>query len=598
MDTVSATVAGVFASPGTPELLRRLSKLYSAFVTLLLKLVAVLPENFQPGPGDFYGLPWEPVLLTTCVGILMLAIFLWRNVFPVKERIYQVTEQQIAEKVKTTTKDNAQLAEKLSSYEQKINKSQRLLQETKNQNRILSEEAIKYKDKIKVLEESKEFLDDMARTLGDMLECERKRNMKNQDLVLENEKSVEKLKEVISMNASEFSKLEQEVEDQKKLNAELSQRVRTLEKSQRDLEATLHDKDDSIGALNNCIMRLNRMEERRSESEGPGPGRCEPGELANGEVGGGESKIKAHMHRLMDVSRKDLQLLQLKLRASLSAKCDLEDQIVKLGEDCGRLQADKARMEEEFSMLQQKVEILKELSHQKELELQKILSQAECAQQQREQALLAVDEKVVPATEEVKIYKRRIHEVEAELEKTERSFKNQLATEKKKAHENWLKARNAERLVADEKRQAANLRQRLVEITQKLDMLKEEPGIINRMPDCPGVQNAPHRGPLSQKGSFGPSPVSGGECSPPPGAQPPGWPPSASLNLARHDIARADFDPGPGPVANSSSHGSSPVKDMDNAKVSLEPVPWPTLLHGPSVSPLFSSWPGRGDPAD
>ncbi|XP_063097914.1 transport and Golgi organization protein 1 homolog isoform X2 [Cavia porcellus] len=185
MDTVSATVAGVFVSPGTPELLKPLSKLYSAFVDLLLKLVAVLPENLQPGPGDFYGLPWEPVLLTTCVGILMLAIFLWRNVFPVKERIYQ----------------------------------------------------------------------------------------------------------------------------------------------------------------------------------------------------GGENK-KAHMHQLMDVSRKDLQLLQLKLRASLSAKCDLEDQIVKLGEDCGKLQADKARLEEEFSMLQQKVEVLKELSHQKELELQKILSQAECAQQQ------------------------------------------------------------------------------------------------------------------------------------------------------------------------------------------------------------------------
>nr|XP_023418129.1 transport and Golgi organization protein 1 homolog [Cavia porcellus] len=206
------------------------------------------------------------------------------------------------------------------------------------------------------------------------------------------------------MNASEFSKLQQEVEDQKKLNAKLSQRIRSLEKSQRDLEATLHDKDDSIGALNNCIMQLNRLEERGSESEGPGPGRCEPGELAKGEVGGGENK-KAHMHQLMDVSRKDLQLLELKLRASLSAKCDLEDQIVKLGEDCGRLQADKARLEEEFSMLQQKVEVLKELSHQKELELQKIPSQVECAQQQPEQALSAVDEKVVPATEAVKIYK-------------------------------------------------------------------------------------------------------------------------------------------------------------------------------------------------
>nr|XP_013012950.1 transport and Golgi organization protein 1 homolog isoform X2 [Cavia porcellus] len=594
-------------------------------------LVATLPEDAQPGP-DFYGLPWEPVLLTACLGIVSFAIFFWRNVLAVKERIYQVTEQQIAEKVKTTTKDNAELAEKLSSYEQKIKESKRLIQEAKKQNMILSDEAIKYKDKIKVFEKSNELLDDKAKTLHVTLESERKRNMENQDLILENQKSLEKLKEVISMNASEFSEvqvalneaklreekvksechqvqkkkkmqLQQEVEDQKKLHAELSERIRTLEKSQMDLEATLTDKDDSIGALTNCIMQLNQLESG-TESEGPGPGRCEPGELANGEVGGEESKLKTRMHQLMDVSRtrtaisvlqKDLKLLQVKLRASLSAKCDLEDQIKKLDEDCGTLQAAKAGLEEECRTLQQKVEILNELYQQKEMELQKKLSQEEFEQQQRDQRLSAADEKVVLATEEVKVYKQRIHEMEEELQKTERSFKNQLATHEKKAHENWLKARNAERLIAEEKRQAVNLRQRLVEMTQKLAMFQEEPVIIKPMPDWPGVQNAPHRGPLSQNGSFGQSPVSGGECSPPPGAEPPGRPPSASLNFARRDIPRADFDPGPGPVANSSSRGSSPAKDMDDGKVSMAAkgppaYPGPPFLGGP-MPPLVGYGP-------
>nr|XP_023420276.1 transport and Golgi organization protein 1 homolog [Cavia porcellus] len=810
MDTVSATVAVVFVSPGTPELLKRLLKLYSAFVALLLKLVAVLPENLQPGPGDLYGLPWEPVLLTTCVGILMLAIFLWRNVFPVKERIYQVTEQQIAEKVKTTTKDNAQLAEKLSSYEQKINQSQRLLQETKNQNRILSEEAIKYKDKIKVLEESKEFLDDMARTLGDMLECERKRNMKNQDLVLENEKSVEKLKEVISMNASEFSKvqvalnegklseekvksechqvqeentrlkkkkLQQEVEDQKKLNAKLSQRIRSLEKSQRDLEATLHDKDDSIGS-EHCIMQLNRLEERGSESEGPGPGRCEPGELAKGEVGGGENK-KAHMHQLMDVSRthpaisvfqKDLQLLQSKLRASLSARCDLEDQIVKLGEDLGRLQVDKARLEEEFSMLQQKVEVLKELSHQKELELQKIPSQVECAQQQPEQALSAVDEKVVPATEAVKIYKypgtlgalvpplscpgpRSCWQECSELVQRPLAPLELISAHKWGSVvtmlDAWLATQEGPVSMAvkgppahpgppflggpmpshvpshvdygsppppllcrsfgprpmspsvpcligscsppDLKHEAQHS-EPIARMGPPLGLRDYAPGMLPgrhdlplhpreflprpvpfrppgplgarayfisdlRMPPAglqdyrpppagpqdnppmpagpqdnppclpgprtthhrllgarpthhrlPGPRTTHHRlpGPRTTNHQVPgsrtthrrlPGPTTthrrlrGSQENPPPSAGPQdhGWPPSASLNFACCDIPRADFDPGPGPVANSSSRGSSPAKDMDNAKVSMAvkgpPAhPGPPFLGGPMPS--------------
>lgn len=44
---------------------------------------------------------------------------------------------------------------------------------------------------------------------------------------------------------------------------------------------------------------------------------------------------------------------------------------------------------------------------------------------------------------------------------------------------------------------------------------------------------------LSQNGSFGPSPVSGGECSPPLPAEPPGRPLSATLS--RRDTPRSDF---------------------------------------------------------
>ncbi|XP_063105833.1 transport and Golgi organization protein 1 homolog [Cavia porcellus] len=298
-----------------------------------------------------------------------------------------------------------------------------------------------------------------------------------------------------------------EVEDWKKLHAELSEQIRTLEKSQRDLEATLPDKDDSIGALPNCIMELNHLKSG-SESEGPGPGRCEPGELANGEVGGEESKMKTNMHQLMDVSQtqakisvvqEDLKLLQVKLKASLSANFDLKDQIKKLNEDCGTLQAAKAGLEEECRMLQQKVEILNELYQEKEMKLQKKLSPEEFEQQQRDQQLSPADEEVVLATETVKeIYKQRIQEMEENLQKTECSFKNQLGTYEKKAHENWLKARNAERLMAEEKRQAANLQQRLVEMNQKLAMLHEEPEIIKPMQDWPGVQNAPYRGGLQR----------------------------------------------------------------------------------------------------
>ncbi|XP_023369684.1 transport and Golgi organization protein 1 homolog isoform X2 [Otolemur garnettii] len=645
MDSVPATVPSITAASGDPELLGPLSVLYAAFIAKLLELVATLTDDVQPGP-DFYGLPWKPVLITAFLGIASFAVFFCRTVLVVKNRVYQVTEQQISEKLKAIMKENADLVQKLSNYEQKIKESKKHVQETKKQNMILSDEAIKFKDKIKKLEETNESLDDTAKSLRIMLESEREQNVRNQDLILENKKSIEKLKDVISMNASEFSEvqialneaklseekvksechrvqeenarlkkkkeqLQQEIEDWSKSHAELSEQIKSFEESQKDLQVALTHKDDNIDALTNCITQLNRLE-CESESEGQNKGENESDELANGEVGGNrKEKMKNQIKQMMDVSRtqtaisvveEDLKLLQFKLRASMSTKCNLEDQIKNLEDDRSSLQAAKARLEDECVTLRQKVEILNELYQQKEMALQKKLSQEEYERQEREQKLSAADEKAVLAAEEVKTYKRRIEEMEDELQKTERSFKNQIATHEKKAHDNWLKARAAERAIAEEKREAANLRHKILELTQKIAMLQEEPVIVKPMPGRPNTQNPPRRGALSQNGSFGPSPVSGGECSPPLTVEPPVRPLSATLN--RRDIPRSEFgsvegplprprwpseasgkpsasDPGSGTAAmmNSSSRNSSPTKVMDESKEPEGPsVPGSTSL--------------------
>uniref|UniRef100_A0A8C0RQ91 MIA SH3 domain ER export factor 3 n=1 Tax=Canis lupus familiaris TaxID=9615 RepID=A0A8C0RQ91_CANLF len=656
MDSVPATVPSVTASPGDSELLGPLSVLYAALIAKLLELVATLPDDVQPGP-DFYGLPWKPVLLTAFLGIGSFAVFFWKTVLVVKSRVYQVTEQQISEKLKNIMKENAELVQKLSNYEQKIKESKKHVQETKKQNIILSDEAIKFKDKIKKLEETNEILDDTAKNLRVMLESEREQNAKNQDLILENKKSIEKLKDVISVNASEFSEvqialneaklseekvksechrvqeenarlkkkkeqLQQEIKDWSKSHAELSEQIKSFETSQKNLEVALTHKDDNINALTNCITQLNRLD-CESESEDQSKGGSELDELANGEVGGDRSeKMKNQIKQMMDISRtqtaisvveEDLKLLQIKLRASMSTKCNLEDQIKKLEDDRDSLQSAKAGLEDECKTLRQKVEILNELYQQKEMALQKKLSQEEYERQEREQRLSAADEKALLAAEEVKTYKRRIEEMEDELQKTERSFKNQIATHEKKAHDNWLKARAAERAIAEEKREAANLRH-LLELTQKMAMLQEEPVIVKPRPGRPSAQNPPWRGPLSQNGSFGPSPVSGGECSPPPTADLPARPLSATLN--RREMPRGEFgsvdgplprprwsseasgkpsasDLGSGaaPTMNSSSRSSSPTKVTDEGKVPMAakgPPPFPgvPLMGSPVGGPL------------
>uniref|UniRef100_UPI0040385380 transport and Golgi organization protein 1 homolog isoform X2 n=1 Tax=Callospermophilus lateralis TaxID=76772 RepID=UPI0040385380 len=650
MDSVPATVPSVTASLGDPELLGPLSVLYAALIAKLLELFTPLPDEYQPGP-DFYGLPWEPVVFTVFFGLVSFVIFFWRTVLVVKDRVYQVTEQQISQKIINFMKENEELIEKVSKYEEKMKESKKQVQETMKQNMILSDEATKYKDKIKLLEKAKEFLDERAKSLHVMLESEREQKAKNHDLIMENKKSIEKLKDVISVNTSELSELQillneaklreekvklkccqlqkentmlkktkeqlqQEVKDWSTSQAELSEQIKSFEKSQEDLLVAHNPKDDTINALTNYITQLNRLQ---CESESEDQNReDESGELTNGEVAGDRNeKIKDQIKQMMDLSRtqttisvveEDLKLLQPKLRASMSTKCNLEDQIKKLEGDCNSLQSSKVVLEEECKTLRQKVEILKELYQKDVMALQKKLIQEECERLEKEQQLSAADEKVVSAVQEVKNYKRRIEEMEEELQKTKCSFKNQIAMHEKKAHDNWLKARSAERAIAEGKREAANLRQKLLEMTQKMAMRQDEPVIVKPMPGRPNLQNPPGRGPLSRNGSFGPCPLSGGECSPPLTAEPAGRPPSATLN--QRDMPRNGFgsmdgplprtqwsseasgkpvasDPGCGPAhMNSSSRSSSPAKVTDEGKVNM-------AMKGP---PPFSGVPFMGPP--
>ncbi|XP_076964632.1 transport and Golgi organization protein 1 homolog [Callospermophilus lateralis] len=625
-----------------------LSLLYSFLLYFTKMLFTALPDEYQPGP-NFYGLPWEPVVFTVFFGLVSFVIFFWRTVLVVKDRVYQVTEQQIAQKIINFMKEDEELIQKFSKYEQKMKESKKQIQEIMKQNMILSDEATKYKDKIKLLEKAKEFLDERAKSLHVLLESEREQNAKNHDLIMENKKSIEKLKDVISVNTSELSELQivfneaklreekvkleccqlqkentmlkktkeqlqQEVKDWSTSHAELSEQIKSFEKTQKDLLVALNHKDDTINALTNYITQLNRLQ---CESESEDQNReDESDELTNGEVAGDRNeKIKDQIKQMMDVSRtqttisvveEDLKLLQPKLRASMST--NLEDQIKKLEGECNSLQSSKVVLEEECKTLRQKVEILNELYQKDEMALQKKLSQEKCERLEKEQQLSAADEKVVSAVQEVKNYKRRIEEMEEELQKTKRSFKNQIAMHEKKAHDNWLKARSAERAIAEEKREAANLRQKLLEMTQKMAMRQYEPVIVKPMPGRPNLQNPPGRGPLSHNGSFGPSPVSGGECSPPLTAEPAGRPPSATLN--QRDMPRNGFgsmdgplprtqwsseasgkpvasDPGCGPAhMNSSSRSSSPAKVMDEGKVNM----------AIKVPPPFSGVPFMGPP--
>ncbi|KAM6083623.1 transport and Golgi organization protein 1 homolog isoform 2-T2 [Theristicus caerulescens] len=593
---------------------------------LLQRLVATLPEEIRPGP-DFHGLPWEPVIITALVGIATLAIIFWRTCLSVKSRIYQVTEKQLAEKIKNLLQEKTEILEKISEYDQKIKEAKESVKVAQEEKDVLSDETAGLKDTVKELEEANRQLDDKVKNLHTMLETEKKKNEKKQNKISETQKSLEKLQEAISVHSVELSEVQialneaklseekvkselhhvqeenarlkkskeqllKEAEGWSERHTELSEQIKLYQKSQKDIEEALAYKENEIEVLTNCIMQLKQLDmDSASEATKDGEGRewSTGDDLANGELPDNESeKMKTQIKQMMDVSRvktmlsiveEDRNLLQSKLSDEVAARHELEEQIKKLEHDSCSLQSAKARLENECKTLQQKVEILGELYQQKEMALQKKLTQEEYERQEKEQKLSAADEKAVLAIEEVKVYKQRIQDMEEELQKTERSYKNQIAAHEKKAHDNWLIARSAERALAEEKREAANLRQKLIEVNQKIVML-QRPLIVKPTPGRPDRQVPPRRGPLSRDGSFGPSPVSGGNPSPTQMIEVPARP----LSAPRREGSRGEFgaavDGPPAPRRPPELPGRMSVPDL-----------------GPAVASLITSGPRTSSPS-
>ncbi|KAM7062446.1 transport and Golgi organization protein 1 homolog [Acridotheres tristis] len=591
---------------------------------LLRRLVATLPEEMRPGP-DFHGLPWEPVIITALVGIVTLAVFFWRTCLSVKSRIYQVTEKQLAEKIKNLLQEKTEILEKLSEYDQKIKEAKESVKEAQEQKDILSDETAGLKDTVKELEEANQQLDNKVKNLHTMLETERKKNEKKQNKLSETQKSLEKLQEAITMHSAELSEVQialneaklseervkselhhvqeenarlkkskeqllKEAEGWSERHSELCEQIQLYQKSQKDIEETLAYKENEIEVLTNCIMQLKQLDMDSEAKKDDRGHEWSPGDdLANGELPDVESeKMKTQIKQMMDVSRvktmlsiveEDRNLLQSKLNDEVTARHELEEKIKTLEHDSSSLQSAKTQLENECKTLQQKVEILGELYQQKEMALQKKLTQEEYERQEKEQKLCAADEKAVLAINEVKVYKQRIQDMEEELQKTERSYKNQIAAHEKKAHDNWLIARSAERALAEEKREAANLRQKLIEVNQKIIML-QRPVIVKPTPGRPDRQIPPRRGPLSRDGSSGPSPVSGGNPSPTQMIDVPARP----LSAPRREGMRGEFgtmvDGPPAPRRPPELPGRMSVPDI-----------------GPAVASLISSEPRTSSPS-
>ncbi|XP_023656396.1 transport and Golgi organization protein 1 homolog isoform X2 [Paramormyrops kingsleyae] len=527
------------------------------------RVIASLPEEWQPGPS-FHGLPWQPVLATAMVGILTFLVFAWRTVLAVKSRTYQLTEKQLADRIKQLFDEKNNALSRISELKQKITENEEKLKESEKSASSSQRDNTELKNSFKELQKRSTQMRDKMSTLTTAVEVEKKRNQVQEEQIAQAEKMVKDFKRVVKSNKEELAKVQvlmdeakiredalkaqvmafekenNALKEQKKSllsdaksweerHRDLGEKMKLFQKSQKELENSLAHKENEIEVLTDCIAELRQLDIGEATELEKGDTHV----LANGDSSSPKSDaLKSRIKQMMDVSRVKTALSIVeeekntyldKLLNAEKQRQELEEQTKKLEHEQASLAGEKQQMEEELRTLQQKLEIMSELHQQKEEALQQKLTQEEFQRREKESMLSQVDGRALQAVEELKTYKMRVQEVEEELQKTERSYKAQISAHEKKAHDNWLNARASERSLVEEKRETANLRQKLVEVHDKLAEFQRP---LIKAPSGRLDQQMP---PLRRGDSYGPSPVSGGVPSPPLMIEGPGRPPSAPV---------------------------------------------------------------------
>ncbi|XP_058248377.1 transport and Golgi organization protein 1 homolog isoform X1 [Hemibagrus wyckioides] len=550
-------------------------------------LIAALPEEWQPGP-TFHGLPWKPVVATAVVGVLTMLVFMWRTILSVKSRMYLLTEKQLAERIQQLISEKSDVLNKITElnnsikqYEEKLNNSEEShsslqkefsdlkthYQDLNKQKEKLSGNFARLCEKIANTQEENKTLNEKISTMHQGIQDYQKtlkvydeERSKVQVLMDEAKLREDALKaQVLSFEKDNSALKEQkkslfqDAKDWQEKHEKLSEEIKVYHKRQTELENALVHKENEIDVLSGCITELKSLDS------------CNDAELGNDKNG---DPLKLHLKQMMDVSRIKATLSVIEdernrlfenFMTEQKARQELEEKFQKVVHDQTNLKNEKTHLENQYKNLQQRLEITTELYHQKENILHQKLTQEELERHEKESKLSEVDGRALQAEEELNRLRQKVKDMQEEMQQNERSLKAEIAVQEKKAHENWLKARASERALIEERRECANLRQKIVECSDKMSDL-EHALYKSGPPDR-------HMPPLQRGDSYGPSPVSGGAPSPPLMIEDPGRPPSGTMGRRSEPF---------GPRLLLDGHGRS--ADLGH------PLPFRPELSGPRTS--------------
>ncbi|XP_064005371.1 melanoma inhibitory activity protein 2 isoform X1 [Pogoniulus pusillus] len=512
-----------------------IKSVFSAVLSITKKAVASLPEDMRPGP-DFYGFPWEIVI---CAGIVG-ALFLYRSYQSVKSRLYVGREKQLANKIAELVEEKCKILQKLSlckkefedlelslkddnimrelsdtsfceEMHKRLNKSNlELNQEIENLEKELEEEKSKQTENDNLVAEIQtrvESLEDEAKSIQSQID-EAKSTLKVYQINTERLKTSvqDAVDENCHLQESE-KQLLREAEGWGERLSELNEQTKMFESSKADIEEVLKNKESQVKSLTQYLLKMKDWSSAVTDDDDDTEDNWDmdiKGETENGERLDDQQKrtvkkliYAAKLNACLKTLETERDQMYSKLSDENKAKGELTERIENLQSQQTSLQSENEHFESEVQRLQQKLKVMTELYQENEMKLHRKLTVEERERLQKEEKLSKVDEKINHAAEELNSYRQRAKDLEEELERTIRSYQNQITSHEKKAHDNWLTARAAERHLSDIKKENAHNRQKLTETEFKLDLLEKDPYALD-VPVRPfGREHSP----------YGPSPM-------------------------------------------------------------------------------------------
>nr|XP_014340067.1 PREDICTED: cTAGE family member 5 isoform X1 [Latimeria chalumnae] len=505
----------------------------------IIKIMEAIPEYTRPN-SDLYGLPLEMVIFTAVIGIFTVLLFLWRTCKAVRSRLYLEREKELSKKIADLLEEKCTVLEKLSIYQQKYEELESSLKndcflreitetsavevtfsELERLNAALNDEIDCLKEKLETLRSKRiqqsDFIEDQRNlhsleTEADNLKTQIEEAQTTLKVYKINSErlhaSLQTAKEENSHLKESKEQLFQETEGWAERCNELAEQIKMTEISRKSMEEALSNKESQVMSLTETLLKMkdwgseidednNFEEENNWETE-------IKSETENGDHIDKQQTQKvrkliyaAKLNAGLKSLEEERNQVYAKLSDEIKAKEELAERIEKLENTKRSLRSESAYFESEFQKLQQKLKVLTEVYQESEMRLQRKLTVEESERLEKEEKLSKADEQINLATEELNYHRERAKDLEEELEKTIHSYNNQIISHEKKAHDNWLAARAAERELVDVRRENANLRQKLIEGKFKLEMLEKDPYALD----------VPSRPIFRERSPYGPSPL-------------------------------------------------------------------------------------------